>query len=300
MTATSSAAAEAPQPNGGPIRIAVPNKGALSEAAAVMLREAGYRQRTDPKELVLTDDVNGVEFYYLRPRDIAVYVGEGTLHLGITGRDMLIDSGTSATEIKALGFGRSKFRFAAPQAGPISTIADLAGRRIATSYPGLVGQYLKGQDLEARLIPLDGAVESAIRLGVADAIADVVETGSTLRKAGLEVFGEAICDSEAVVVSHQGLDHDNASVQQLLRRLDGVLVARSYVMVDYNVADENLDAACALTPGLSGPTVSQLAKEGWVAVRSLVPRTGSQQLLDDLHHVGARGILLTDLAACRL
>ncbi|MGA4669888.1 ATP phosphoribosyltransferase [Propionibacteriaceae bacterium Y1923] len=287
-------------PNGGPIKIAVPNKGALSEAAAVMLREAGYRQRTDPKELVLTDEANGVEFYYLRPRDIAVYVGEGTLHLGITGRDMLIDSHTSAVEVTALGFGRSRFRFAAPADGGINEIEHLHGRRIATSYPGLVEQYLAGKNLSARLIPLDGAVESAIRLGVADAIADVVETGSTLRKAGLAVFGEAICESEAIVIRHHDLSLDNASVQQLLRRLDGVLVARSYVMVDYNVAQADLEAACELTPGLSGPTVSQLAKEGWVAVRSLVPRADSQRLLDDLYQVGARGILLTDLAACRL
>lgn len=287
-------------PNGGPIKIAVPNKGALSEASSVMLREAGYRQRTDPKELVLFDEVNNVEFYYLRPRDIAVYVGEGTLHLGITGRDMLIDSGTSAIEVKPLGFGRSRFRFAAPSGGEILELAALDGRRIATSYPGLVRQYLEGHGMQARLIPLDGAVESAIRLGVADAIADVVETGTTLRKAGLEVFGEAICESEAIVVSHHAIPLDNASVQQLLRRLDGVLVARSYVMVDYNVAQQDLDAACDLTPGLSGPTVSQLAKDGWVAVRSLVPRADSQRLLDDLYEVGARGILLTDLAACRL
>ncbi|MGA4508727.1 ATP phosphoribosyltransferase [Propionibacteriaceae bacterium G1746] len=287
-------------PSNGLLKIALPNKGALSEAAALMLREAGYRQRTDPKELVLADEENGVEFYYLRPRDIAVYVGEGTLGLGITGRDMLIDSGASAAEVKALGFGRSRFRFAAPAGGGIDQLSALAGRRIATSYPGLVGQYLQGKGIEARLIHLDGAVESAIRLGVADAIADVVETGSTLRKAGLEVFGEAICESEAIIISNGHVDLNSSAVTQLLHRLDGVLVARDYVMVDYNVAESDLAAATELTPGLSGPTISSLARQGWVAVRSLVPRKGSQRLLDDLYAVGARGILLTEVAAARL
>lgn len=289
---------DAPAAQGDLLRVAVPNKGALSEAASTMLREAGYRQRHDPKELVLTDADNGVEFYYLRPRDIAVYVGEGTLHLGITGRDMLLDSGAQAPEIMALGFGRSRFRFAAPVEGPQS-VAELAGRRIATSYPGLLEKFLADRGLQARLIHLDGAVESAIRLGVADVIADVVETGTTLRKAGLEVFGETICESEAIVIGHRGLDRGPA-VQQLLRRLEGVLVARNYVMVDYNVPRARLDEASAITPGLEAPTISALAREDWVAVRSLVPRKDSQRLLDDLYAVGARGILLTDLAACRL
>lgn len=284
------------------LKIAVPNKGALSEAAATMLKEAGYRQRHDQKDLVLTDDANGVEFYYLRPRDIAVYVGEGTLNLGITGRDMLIDSGANASEVMGLGFGRSRFRFAAPAESGIDEVADLAGKRIATSYPGLVGKYLDDKGCPVRLIHLDGAVESAIRLGVADAIADVVETGTTLRKAGLEVFGDPICESEAIVISHGEFDAEQVSgpVRQLLRRLDGVLVARHYVMVDFNVSQDDLAAACELAPGLNGPTVSQLAKQGWVAVRSLVPRADSQRLLDELHRVGARGILLTDLAAARL
>src|SRR6478609_7778545 len=166
------------------IRIAVPNKGSLSETAAEMLREAGYAQRSDPKELVLLDEANGVEFFYLRPRDIAVYVGEGTLDVGITGRDMLLDSRARAAEIMPLGFGRSRFRFAAP-AGSAMTVERLHGLRLATSYPGLVGDYLERRGVTARLISLDGAVETAIRLGVADVIADVVETGTTLRQAGL-------------------------------------------------------------------------------------------------------------------
>jgi ATP phosphoribosyltransferase len=279
------------------LKIAVPNKGSLAEPAAQMLREAGYRQRWDPKDLVLTDEVNEVEFYYLRPRDIAVYVGEGTLDIGITGRDMLLDSESSADEVLPLGFGGTKFRFAAP--GGATSIADLAGRRIATSYPGLVAAYLGDKGVQARLIHLDGAVESAVRLGVADAIADVVETGSTLRKAGLEVFGDPILVSEAILIRRRGGD-EPAGMQQLVRRLSGVIVARDYVLIDYDIDNMLIDAATALTPGLESPTVSPLAKKGWSAVRAMVPRRNAQPLMDSLWDVGARAILITDIAACRL
>lgn len=279
------------------LKIAVPNKGSLAEPAAQMLREAGYRQRWDLKDLVLTDEVNGVEFYYLRPRDIAVYVGEGMLDIGITGRDMLLDSASHADEVLPLGFGGTKFRFAAPAGA--STVADLAGLRIATSYPGLVASYLGGLGVEARLIHLDGAVESAIRLGVADAIADVVETGSTLRKAGLEVFGDPILVSEAILIRRRGGDEPEG-LQQLMRRLSGVIVARDYVLIDYDIDNTFIDAAIALTPGLESPTVSPLAKKGWSAVRALVPRRNANPLMDSLWDVGARAILVTDIAACRL
>jgi len=280
------------------LKIAIPNKGSLSEAATQMLREAGYRQRHDAKDLVLIDDEHGVEFYYLRPRDIAVYVGEGTLHLGITGRDMLFDSGAAAEEVLALGFGASRFRFAAP-GGSDWSLADLEGKRIATSYPGLLEAYLTERGVDARLIKLDGAVESSIRLGVADAIADVVETGTTLRKAGLELFGEAICLSEGIVIKRRHTE-DPDGLDQLRRRLSGVLVARNYVMVDFNVNEHDLQATCALVPGLQGPTVSTLAKGGWLAVRSMVQRTDAHRLMDLLWGAGARAILVTDISACRL
>jgi ATP phosphoribosyltransferase len=280
------------------LKVAVPNKGALSDSAAEMLHEAGYAQRSDPKELVLFDEANGVEFFYLRPRDIAVYVGEGTLDVGITGRDMLLDSGAPATEVIPLGFGRSRFRFAAPL-GSEMTVEALQDLRLATSYPGLVGAYLKERGVVTRLIPLDGAVETAIRLGVADAIADVVETGTTLRQAGLELFGDPILESEAILIRRTRAESP-VGLAQLERRLNGVLVARNYVMMDYDVADLVVDEACAITPGLESPTVSPLARPGWHAVRALVPRAEAQQIMDDLWTIGARAILVTDIAACRL
>jgi ATP phosphoribosyltransferase len=279
------------------LRIAVPNKGSLSISASEILREAGYRQRDDAKQLTLTDTENGVEFFYLRPRDIALYVGEGTLDVGVTGRDLLHDSGAKADEVMGLGFGRSRFRFAGPQ-GVYTDLTQLAGLRIATSYVGVVRRFLEERGIDATVTRLDGAVETSIQLGVADVIADVVETGSTLRQAGLETFGETILESEAVLITRAGSVPDGFEVFR--RRVEGVLVARSYVMMDYDIPTDRVAAAVELTPGIESPTVAPLHRDGWSAVRAMVPRAGAQRLMDELFDLGARGILLTDIHACRL
>jgi ATP phosphoribosyltransferase len=280
------------------LRVAVPNKGSLAEPASQMLREAGYRQRSDARELVLQDPDNATEFFFLRPRDIATYVGSGQLDVGLTGRDLLLDSGASAEEIMSLGFGHSTFRFAA-RPGTAASVEELDGLRIATAYPGLVGRHLAGLGVQAEVIRLDGAVETSVQLGVADVVADVVETGGTLRQAGLETFGAPILESEAVLVRRSGLAL-TAPVEQLERRLQGVVVARTYVMMDYDCPAEIVERACGLTPGIESPTVSPLHREGWVAVRALVPRTDTNRVMDELHDLGARGILVTDIHACRL
>ena len=280
------------------LKIAVPNKGALSEAAAQMLTEAGYRQRRNSRDLVTLDADNGVEFFYLRPRDIAIYVGEGTLDVGITGRDLLLDSGAHAEEAIGLGFGASTFRFAAP-VGTMTKIEDLQGKRIATSYDGIVQKYLAERGIEASVVRLDGAVESSVRLGVADAIADVVETGGTLRQADLEVFGDPILASESVLITRLGAPEPEG-FDVFKRRLDGVLVARTYVMMDYDIRVELVEKAIALTPGIESPTVSPLHREGWVAVRSMVPRDAAQKIMDELWSLGARGTLVTEILACRI
>ncbi|WP_327065556.1 ATP phosphoribosyltransferase [Kitasatospora sp. NBC_01250] len=280
------------------LRIALPNKGSLSGPAAEMLHEAGYRQRKDPKELVLVDPENQVEFFFLRPRDIAVYVGSGRLDVGITGRDLLLDSAAGAEEVLSLGFGGSTFRFAGPAGSP-KDVKGLEGRRIATSYTGLVEQHLAEHGVTATVTKLDGAVETAVQLGVADVIADVVETGTSLRNAGLEVFGEPILVSDAVVIRPKGAGED-PRIEQFMRRLQGVLVARRYVLMDYDIRAEKVGEAVALTPGLESPTVSPLHTEGWVAVRSMVLRKEAQRIMDDLWGIGARGVLVTNIHACRL
>ncbi|MGX2998379.1 ATP phosphoribosyltransferase [Streptomyces sp. JNUCC 64] len=281
------------------LRIAVPNKGSLSGPASAMLHEAGYQQRRESKELVIVDPVNEVEFFYLRPRDIAIYVSSGKLDIGITGRDLLVDSGANAEEILPLGFARSTFRFAT-RPGIAEGVADIGGLTVATSYEGIVAKHLADHGIDASVVHLDGAVETAIELGVAQVIADVVETGTSLRNAGLEVMGEPIMTSEAVVIRRTGAEDDDPKVQQFLRRLQGVLVARTYVMMDYDCRAEHLERAVALTPGLESPTVSPLHNEGWVAVRAMVPAKDAQRIMDDLYELGARAILTTAIHACRL
>ena len=278
------------------LRIAVPNKGSLSEVAAEMLVEAGYVGRRDPRALNAIDPRNDVEFFYLRPRDIATYVGSGALDVGITGRDLLLDSGSSASEIATLDFGDSTFRFAGPT-GRFSALTDLEGIRVETSYPGLVGDFLAKNAVTATLVKLDGAVESAVKLGVADAVADVVSTGSTLRAQGLEIFGPVILDSTAVLIG-SGVAHPG--IQTLHRRLQGVLVARQYVLMDYDLPVRLIDHASAITPGLESPTVSPLRDPEWVAVRVMVARVDTNQVMDDLYALGARAILVGPIHAARI
>ena len=279
------------------LRIAVPNKGSLSETAAEMLAEAGYAGRRDPKTLHVVDADSDVEFFYLRPRDIATYVASGALDVGITGRDLLRDvRQDDAREIEQLGFARSTFRFAAPP-GKYSTIQDLEGVRVASAYPGLVDDFLREHGVNAVLVPLDGAVESAVRLGVADVIADVVETGTTLRQAGLEIFGPVIIESEAVLISRPG---EVAGTARLLRRLRGVMVARRFVLLDYDLPAHLVDQATAIAGGRESPTISPLRDPEWVAVRVMIPRKGMNQVMDDLYALGARAILVTAIHAARL
>jgi ATP phosphoribosyltransferase len=278
------------------LRIAVPNKGTLSETAVQMLQEAGYATRRDPKELIVSDPRNDVEFFYLRPRDIATYVGSGALDVGVTGRDLLLDSHSLAVEVDELDFGASTFRFAGP-IGRFDSLAQLSGVRVATSYAALVTDFLEREGVRAEVVHLDGAVESAVRLGVADAVADVVETGSTLKKQGLEIFGPVILESHAVLIAaNDSID----GLETLRRRLQGVMVAHQYVLMDYDLPAALLDAASRITPGLESPTVSQTRDSDWVAVRVMVPRAETNHVMDALYELGARAILVSAIHAARI
>ncbi|WP_458316314.1 ATP phosphoribosyltransferase [Mycolicibacterium brisbanense] len=281
------------------LRVAVPNKGALSESAAEILSEAGYRRRRDPKDLTVVDPNNNVEFFFLRPKDIAVYVGSGQLDLGITGRDLAADSDAPVRERLSLGFGNSTFRYAAP-AGREWTTADLAGKRIATSFPNLVRKDLAAQGIGATVIRLDGAVEISIQLGVADVIADVVGSGRTLGLHDLVAFGAPLCDSEAVLIERDGASEENAAARdQLTARVQGVVFGQQYLMLDYDCPRAVLDDAMAVTPGLESPTIAPLADPEWAAVRALVPRRDVNSIMDELAAIGAKAILASDIRFCR-
>lgn len=279
------------------LRIAVPNKGSLAETAAEMLSEAGYTGRRDSKDLYTVDPVNEVEFFYLRPRDIATYVGSGALDVGITGRDLLLDARMpGAREVESLGFAGSTFRFAG-RPGRFTDVDDLQGLRVATAYPGLVDAFLDERGVAVDIVPLDGAVESAVQLGVADAVADVVSTGTTLRQAGLEIFGPVLLESDAVLIAGP---QEVAGTETLLRRLRGVLAARKYVLVDYDLPAALIDRAIAVAPGLESPTISPLRDPEWVAVRVMSPRRDVNRVMDELYAIGARAILVTEILAARL
>jgi ATP phosphoribosyltransferase len=278
------------------LRVAVPNKGVLSEAAISMLKEAGYVVRRDPKDLHVIDKTAGIEFFYLRPRDIATYVGSGSLDAGFTGMDLLVDSESSAKSIASLGFGASTLRFAGP-IGRFLDVAELEGRSVATAYPNLVKNYLETKGVNAKVITLDGAVEVAVRLGVAEAVADVVSTGSTLRQAGLEVFGPVILESEAQLIVALGKD---SHCEGLLQRLEGVRVAREYVIFDYDCPIDLVEAASKVTPGIESPTISPLRDQNWVAIRSLVKAAETNEKMDELYKLGARAILVSAIHAARI
>ncbi|MCW0216323.1 MAG: ATP phosphoribosyltransferase [Pseudonocardia sp.] len=286
------------------LRVALPNKGTLAEPAATMMREAGYRQRTDSRDLSMIDEDNGIEFFYLRPKDIATYVGSGDLNLGITGHDLMEESGSQVQKVLKLGFGASKFRFAVPE-GTDWKLEDLDGKTIATSYPRLVRSHLSGKRIGAKIIKLDGAVEISVQLGLADAIADVVSSGRTLRQHGLKVIGEAIAESEAMLIEreprHDRVEPDDVTSRKRVftERIRGVVYARQYLMLDYDCRKSDLEVLSGLTPGLQGPTVSPLAREGWVAVRSMVLKKDSNNVMDKLAASGARAILTSEIRSCR-
>ncbi|GGM62575.1 ATP phosphoribosyltransferase [Longimycelium tulufanense] len=281
------------------LRVAVPNKGTLAGPASEMLVEAGYRQRHEQRDLTVLDPVNEVEFFFLRPKDIAIYVGSGELDLGITGRDLYLESGASVAERLPLGFGGSTFRYAAP-AGHDWKVTDLDGARVATAYPRLVRTDLARHGVDAEVIRLDGAVEISVQLGVADAIADVVGSGRTLRQHNLVAFGEPICRSEAVLIEQDAAAPDTPEKAQLAARLQGVVFAQQYLMLDYDCPRRLLEAAIELTPGLESPTVAPLADPDWVAVRSMVLRREANAVMDKLAALGAKAVLASDIRSCRL
>jgi len=281
------------------LQIAIPNKGALSDDAVLLFREAGYKCSRYGRELMVTDAKNDIDFVFLRPRDIALYVGNGVIDAGITGRDLVIDSQAAVAELLGLNFGRSSFRYAVPKDSEL-TPDRFNGLRIATSYPNVLGADLARRGIGAKVVKLDGAVEISIRLGVADAIADVVESGRTLVEAGLKIVGEPLLESEAVFIARDAAAAERPEIAQLIARLRGILVARDYAMVEYDVPQEKLTAACDLTPGIESPTVSPLTKPGWAAVKAMIRRSEANAIVDSLYDLGARGIIVTDIRTCRL
>ncbi|MBO7741756.1 MAG: ATP phosphoribosyltransferase, partial [Victivallales bacterium] len=223
----------------------------------------------------------------------------GIVDLGITGRDLLMDSQAEAVELLPLGFGKSRFTYAVPENSGI-TVEQLNGKRIASSYPNIVAADMKNRGYDCKVVKLDGAVEISIRLGVADAIADVVESGTTMRMLGLAPIGEPLMYSEAILIARDKKCRELPLVHTFLKRVQGILTARTYVMIEYDVPADRLEAVCQITPGLESPTVSPLSKSGWFAVKSMVTKKELNDAIDRLEELGANGIIVTDIKTCRI
>ena len=281
------------------IRIALPNKGVLSDSAVELVKEAGYRCTRTGRELSMIDSANDVEFDFLRPRDIAVYVSQGVIDVGITGRDLNLDADSPAVEVMQLGFGRSTFRYAVPNDSNI-TVEKLDGLRIACSYANIVKRDLKKRKAKAKIVQVDGAVELTIRLGVADVIADVVDSGQTLREACLKTIGDPVMTSEAVVIARSEETARQPKVATFLKRLNGIVLAREYAMIEYDVERKLISEASKLTPGIEAPTISPLIDPAWVAIKAMTKKHGLNSIIDKLSDLGAKGIVVTEIRTCRL
>lgn len=280
------------------LKIAIPNKGSLSEGAVSIFTDAGYNCKRQSRELKIIDYENDVEFIFLRPTDISVYVANGVLDLGVTGRDLVVNSGSDVEEIMPLRYAKSRFYYAVPENSELQ-VNDFNGKKIATSYPLLVKKDLDQRKIDAEVIKLDGAIEISINLGVADAIADVVQTGRTLVEAGLKTIGEPVMISEAILIGQSAAERKK-EVQTIINRINGIVVARAYVMVEYDVSETFLEKACSVTPGIEAPTISPLSRKGWYAVKAMTKKKGMNQLIDDLSGIGCKGIVVSDLRTCRI
>lgn len=282
------------------LQIALPNKGALSDGAVELASEAGYHCKRRGRELSVRDTEHGVEFVFLRPRDIATYVSKGIIDLGVTGLDLTYDSEADVEHMMDLGFGKARFCYAVPKSSSMTPSDFTADTRIATSYDTVVRRDLEERGIDARVVPLDGAVEISIQLGVADAIADVVQTGRTIDEAGLKTTGDPIVRSQAILVAQNGNTAQKEAAQRFAERIKGIIVAREYVVVEYDLPKDRLTEAREITPGIESPTVSPLSKEGWVAVKAMVRRDDINEIMDDLTEIGARGIIITSIRTCRI
>ena len=278
------------------IKVALPNKGQLFEPTMDILAACGYKVSKSLRSLSTLDNDNQVEFYFLRPGDIPMYVANGILDAGITGMDFVAEKGVNATKLLELNYGASKLCAAVPQNSPVKSLPELKTSRIATSFPQIVGKYFGGHD---KLVELEGAVEISVKLGIADAVVDIVETGTTLVQAGLRIVGEPLFVSRSALFAHPGRENQE-EVLILKQRLEGKLLALEYVMVEYDAPEAILKRACEITPGIESPTVTPLAKAGWFAVKSMIKKREAQKILDSLSKIGCKGILLTSIDSVRI
>jgi ATP phosphoribosyltransferase len=287
-----------PAPSDRLLRLGLPSKGRLAEISAQLLAEAGLNFRRTERSLFARCRDMPVEVIFLRTDDIPVLAAEGAIDLGVTGADLVAESGAELVHRLDLGIGSCRLALCVAEGAPTKVAADLQGTRIATSFPRITRAWLAERGVEAHFVPLSGSVEVMIQLGVADAIVDLVETGSTLAANRLRVLAE-IGRYETVLVQNRSF-HDSALADRIVRRLEGVVIARTYSLLEYNIPRGRLPEAESITPGFNSPTVSALEDPGWCAVRAMVRRGEVHSIMERLEAIGASAIIETRIANCRL
>jgi ATP phosphoribosyltransferase len=287
-----------PAPTGRLLRIGVPSKGRLAEISAQLLNEAGLTFRRPERSLFARCRDMPVEITFLRTDDIPVLCAEGAIDLGVTGADLVAESGADLVHRLDLGIGSCRLALCVAEDSTVADARQLAGQRIATSFPRITRDWLAKRGVEAHFVELSGSVEIMIQLEVADAIVDLVETGSTLAANKLRVLDEIGRYETVLVQNHKAADP--ATADRLVRRLEGIVIARSYSLLEYNIPRARLRDAEKITPGFKSPTVSALEDADWCAVRAMVKRGEAHAIMERLEAIGASAIIETDISNCRL
>jgi ATP phosphoribosyltransferase len=280
------------------LRIGVPSKGRLSELAGDLLKQAGLSFRRQERSLFARVGEMPIDITFLRTDDIPVLCAEGAIDMGLTGSDLVAESGADVTTRLALGMGRCKLALCVPDDSPITSASQLAGKRVATSFPNVTRKYLAEHKADVHLVNLGGSVEIMITLGVADAIVDLVETGSTLAANRLRVLAD-IGKYESILIQNKAR-RESELADRVVRRLEGVVIARSWSLLEYNLPRNKLAEAEKITPGFNSPTVNALEDPGWCAVRVMVRRSEVIEVMEKLEALGAHAILETQINNCRL
>ena len=280
------------------LRIGLPSKGRLADQAGELLKQAGLSFRRQPRSLFALVGELPIEVTFLRTDDIPVLCAEGAIDMGITGSDLVAESGVDVITRLDLGVGKCRLAMCVPIESSITTPDQLAGRRIATSFPRVTGAFLREHATDVHLVALSGSVEIMVTLGVADAIVDLVETGSTLAANRLRVLGEIGRYETVLIQNHDPRDADMAN--RVVRRVEGVVIARGYSLLEYNIPRMKLAQAEQIAPGFNSPTVNSLEDPDWCAVQVMVRRSDAIRIMEQLEEMGASAILETPINNCRL
>jgi ATP phosphoribosyltransferase len=280
------------------LRIGIPSKGRLAEISSELLAAAGLSFRRQERSLFARVRDMPIDITFLRTDDIPILCAEGAIDLGVTGGDLVLESGAVVATRLKLGVGNCRLALCVPDDSPVMRPADLDGKRIATSFPNITSGFLAQHKATPHIVDLTGSVEVMIALGVADAIVDLVETGSTLAANRLHVLAE-LGRYESVLIQNPATPHGHIA-DRVTRRLEGVVIARAWSLLEYNVPEEKLSEAEQITPGYNSPTINRLEQPGWYSVRAMVKRSEVIEIMERLEQLGATAILETAISNCRL